>query len=122
MAVIPLDIPRRSFFSAPVAVYVAGPQSAEEITQHVADMFTKGKPDVPFQPERYRSYQDNRDKVRISALPDKDIRKQSNVAAEWVDGLQSDPRPLFFNIHSGIYESRAAVDAETGVIISVMPQ
>ena len=122
MTVIPPVIPPRSFLSPPVAVYVAGPQTAEEITQHVADMFTKGMPDVPFQPERYRSYVENRDKVRIAALRADDIRKQSEVAAGWVDGLQSDTRLAFFNIHSGIYESLAAVDAETGVIVSVMPQ
>ena len=122
MANIPSAIPRRSFMSTPTAVYVDGPQTFEEITQHVADMITRGKPDVAFQPERYRSYIDNRDKVRIAALRVDDIRKQNDVAAVWVDGLQGYTHLVFFNIHSGSYESVAAVDAETGVIKSVMPQ
>jgi hypothetical protein len=122
MTAIPPEISHRSLLSSPVAVYVKGPQTPEEIAQHVSDMFVNDKPDAPFQPERYRSFADNREKVHNGALRSEEIRKKSDMAAAWFDGLQGDKQLVFFNIHSGNYESLAAVDAETGVLVSVMPQ
>jgi hypothetical protein len=118
------EIGSRSFLSPPVVVYAQSPQTTEEITQHVADMFTRNMPDVPYQPERYRPYAQNRTRVAEAAIKPDDMRKKSDIAKIWVDSLfeNTDAASIaFFKIESGVYSSYAAVSLENGFVLDVMP-
>lgn len=121
---LPAEISKRSWYQPPVAVSVQGPQSEAEWRQHMADLFNEKVPDLMYQAQRYRPYAERATHSQILPFTAEELSKRSDAVRVWVESVQATDNAggyEYYNILSGTFTSLAAVRAEDGVIISVMP-
>jgi len=121
---LPADIGTRAWYQPPVAVSVSGPQSEAEWSQHMADLYNEKVPELMYQAKRYRPYAERVIHSKVLPLTSDELRARGDAVQSWLESVQAmDGASVyeFYKIMSGTFSSLAAVRAEDGVVISVMP-